>query len=263
MKELSIYEKAKRYDEAIYRAKKMFSEKEVNFLFPELTESEDERIRKVLRERIIRYDPNNEILIKEEGISQRQFLAWLEKQSKITPTEDELEALRMAAYEPTKNWSEKLQSLYEKLAHCEKGEQNPAWSEEDNKKLEQLTGWLYGHVGVLNGGQKKYAEWLSSLKDKTILQPKQEWSEEDEKEVAVLEAYIRSNDWSERHIDRALGIIDELVNKVKSLRPKSRWKPSEEQITWLYRAADDASKDSRMKQILNELLSELKKLREK
>lgn len=46
---------------------------------------------------------------------------------------------------------------------------------------------------------------------------------------------------------------------LKSL--ESRWKPSDEQITWLYRAADDASKDSRMKQILNELLSDLKKLK--
>lgn len=46
---------------------------------------------------------------------------------------------------------------------------------------------------------------------------------------------------------------------LKSL--ESRWKPSDEQITWLYRAADNASKDSRMKQILNELLSDLKKLR--
>lgn len=42
-----------------------------------------------------------------------------------------------------------------------------------------------------------------------------------------------------------------------------KWKPSDEQITWLYRAADNASKDSRMKQVLNELLSDLKKLREK
>lgn len=48
----------------------------------------------------------------------------------------------------------------------------------------------------------------------------------------------------------------------KYLRPQNKWKPSDEQITWLYRAADDASKDSRMKQILNELLSDLKKLRE-
>lgn len=49
------------------------------------------------------------------------------------------------------------------------------------------------------------------------------------------------------------------TNWLKSL--ESRWKPSDEQITWLYRAADDASKDSRMKQVLNELLSDLKKLR--
>lgn len=48
---------------------------------------------------------------------------------------------------------------------------------------------------------------------------------------------------------------------LKSL--ESRWKPSDEQITWLYRAADDASKNSRMKQVLNELLSDLKKLMEK
>lgn len=47
------------------------------------------------------------------------------------------------------------------------------------------------------------------------------WSKEDENEVAVLEAYIRSNDWSERHIDRALGIVDELVNKCKSSKDKN------------------------------------------
>ena len=56
------------------------------------------------------------------------------------------------------------------------------------------------------------------------------WSEEDEKEVAVLEAYIRNKDWSERHIDRALGIVDELVNKVKSLKPqpKQEWNEEDE-----------------------------------
>jgi len=80
MKKLTIEEKAKAYDKAIERAKRMFSEKEVNYLFPEFKESNDEKIRKVLRERIIRYDPNNEILIKEEGISQKQFLDWIERQ---------------------------------------------------------------------------------------------------------------------------------------------------------------------------------------
>lgn len=49
-------------------------------LFPELKENEDERIRKAIRNHIIGYDPNNEILVKEEGISEKQMLAWLEKQ---------------------------------------------------------------------------------------------------------------------------------------------------------------------------------------
>ena len=57
------------------------------------------------------------------------------------------------------------------------------------------------------------------------------WSEEDEKEVTVLEAYIRSKDWSERHIDRALGIVDELVNKVKSLRLQKQCVITEEELS--------------------------------
>ena len=84
---MSIEEKAKRYDEVVAMAKECIThipDEAVNKymlnMFPELKESEDERIRKALRKRIIRYDPNNEILIKEEGISQKQFLAWLEKQ---------------------------------------------------------------------------------------------------------------------------------------------------------------------------------------
>lgn len=94
MKKLSIEEKAIAYDEAIERLRNAFYNnnsrmceeyrnavlKIIEPIFPELAETEDERIRKVLRERIIRYDPNNEILIKEEGISQKQFIAWLEKQ---------------------------------------------------------------------------------------------------------------------------------------------------------------------------------------
>ena len=65
--------------------------------------------------------------------------------------------------------------------------------------------------------------WVVYFKDQDnwkLVEQKSSWSEEDEREVAVLEAYIRTKDWSERHIDRALGIVDELVNKVKFLRPQ-------------------------------------------
>ena len=107
MKELSIEQKAQRYDEALKYAKSALDCLADDYicnhltkddirgmyarLFPEFNESEDERIRKALRERIIRYDPNNEILIKEEGISQKQFLAWIEKQG-----EGHTEALKEA-----------------------------------------------------------------------------------------------------------------------------------------------------------------------
>jgi len=102
--------------------------------------------------------------------------------------------------------------------------QKPAeWSEEDERTYRGLHNLIYSTPYC--NSRKKLSDFLKSLKDR--VQPKQEWSEEDEKEVAVLEAYIRSNDWSDRHIDRALGIVDELVNKVKSIKPQNRWKPTE------------------------------------
>lgn len=88
-----------------------------------------------------------------------------------------------------------------------------------------------------------------------------EWSEEYEKEVAVLEAYIRSNDWTNRHIDRALGIVDKLVNKVKSLKSYTYWKPTEEQIKALCDLNLTGSVSSPEQGILLiELYKELKKL---
>lgn len=86
------YEKA--YNEALERAKSAIKEcgdnkgriTMIESIFPELGENEDERIRKTLREIIIDYDPNNEILIKEVGVSQKQFIAWLEKQGNTNET---------------------------------------------------------------------------------------------------------------------------------------------------------------------------------
>lgn len=112
-----------------------------------------------------------------------------------------------------------------------KVEQTSTWSEEDEKIGKELMDFCIkcsqGHTIVNSQDDfRRWATWLNSLKP----QLKNEWSKEDEREVAVLEAYIRSKDWSERHIDRALGIVDELVNKAKSPRPQNTWKPSDEQM---------------------------------
>lgn len=84
MKELSIEEKAKRYDEALKVLHKydganiMFSQSLKEEMFPELKESEDERIRKELISWIISKIPQCSF---QEHINKlREFVAWLEKQ---------------------------------------------------------------------------------------------------------------------------------------------------------------------------------------
>ena len=62
----------------------MFSEKELNFLFPELAESEDERIRKGIIKSII--DLNSDWL-ELHGVTKEDAIAWLEKKGE-TSTED-------------------------------------------------------------------------------------------------------------------------------------------------------------------------------
>ena len=95
MKELTIEEKAKRYDEAIERAKYWTEGKCVedfddspqnvlNFIFPETKESEDEKIRKWIRRELeSKYVVDN---IVNNKMADKAF-AWLEKQGehKVEP----------------------------------------------------------------------------------------------------------------------------------------------------------------------------------
>jgi len=79
MKELTIEQKAQRYDEAIAKAKRMFSEKELNYIFPELKEeNEDEKIRKAIITFFELQDDNTTYCL----IPKKDILAWLEKQGK-------------------------------------------------------------------------------------------------------------------------------------------------------------------------------------
>ena len=89
---MNTEEKAKAYDEALKRAKAAFdiaADKDlvggvVRTIFPELYESEDERIRKAL------IDGVRQIRCKN-GITQEQMLAYLEKQKEQKPVQSEEE----------------------------------------------------------------------------------------------------------------------------------------------------------------------------
>ena len=139
----------------------------LELIFPELKESEDERIRKEI---ICYFD--REITLSNFGgdiATFKKWIAWLEKQSDISPTKDELEALWIAAYEPTKNWSEKLQSLHEKLTRCEQiPNDKTGWSEEDEDSVDIAIRIIQNGgddcAGILDSG--KALKWLQSLKQR-------------------------------------------------------------------------------------------------
>jgi hypothetical protein len=108
MKELNIEEKAQRYDDAIERAKGVIKQnplmeylkKGIEYIFPELKESEDERIRKELIDFLEHYRLNN-VLDSKTIFLLTDSVAWLEKQgeqSNWKPSKDEMDALYGLAY---------------------------------------------------------------------------------------------------------------------------------------------------------------------
>ena len=89
MKELTIEEKALAYDEAIKRAKDMLDYKEeiraedMRYIFPELKESEDEKIRK----EIINYFKCQSRDEPSRKDIHNKWIAWLEKQGQVKESE--------------------------------------------------------------------------------------------------------------------------------------------------------------------------------
>lgn len=150
-------EKAKAYDEALKRARKLkedpkcvfyeYSPKEgdtiCDYIFPELKESEDERIGKELIE-----------FVKSRGGFKQEYITWLEKQAK----------------------------------------QKSIWNEEDEHRIKLLEALcedkLFESVpnSTMYGEMRKTIDWLNFLRP----QPKQEWSDEDDRIYYSLLADIRT-----------------------------------------------------------------------
>ena len=89
MKELSIEEKAKAYDESLAKAKELYSQhcaewrdEDIEYIFPELKESEDEKIRKALIDgfTVMKESKNCGKTFSNHNIPVSDIIAWLEKQ---------------------------------------------------------------------------------------------------------------------------------------------------------------------------------------
>lgn len=158
------YEKA--YNEALERAKSAIKEcgdnkgriTMIESIFPELGENEDERIRKTLREIIIDYDPNNEILIKEVGVSQKQFITWLEKQGEQNSADSYCKDNCKGFQETGKCYAD---------GECKAkrdAKQNPAWSEEDEKMMQCIH--KYVKASASNFDYENIQIWFRNIKNR-------------------------------------------------------------------------------------------------
>ena len=208
-----------KYEEALERARKGMP---IDEIFPELKESEDERIRTRLIALVEAFG---------QGKYKNEMLAYLEKQKEQ----------KFIDYPHVPGWRKNRDGNKPELKHS----------------VLMLT-----THGVAEGewlGEKWYQyRWSCKLKDNEILywihlsdltqlekedeiiekeQKPAEWSEEDEQ---WLESIIKDYDDSLVKDKDHAAIIEIKIDFLKSLRPQPHWKPSEEQMEALKLACEDA-----------------------
>ena len=263
---MSIEEKARAYDEALERAKELLLGNEhsntirsyFEHIFPELKESEDERIRKALA-KTIKESP----VIGVGEFSKNDMLAYLEKQKDLFESGRGLyyydgEKTIYCGYPATEeNPYDFAMSQQEK----QKEQKLVEWSEEDEKNMATLFEIINCYQRFYDGGvivsavnrreflagMTELSNWLKSLRP----QPKQEWSEKDGKLlrliISILENKLPGKFYRSDEMESGV-YVEELVDFLENLRPSH--KLSEDQICTLgricsnlhLRASDDAPK---------------------
>ena len=221
-------------------------------MFPEMKESEDEKIRKWLIEEIKAthdYDsPTSKKCVDDA-------LAWLEKQKEnpdrvilIGKAKSEKQVVLLAESNGDENIYWDTKSEEDAVSLLEKGlkffgKQNPAeWSKEDEEMriniLQEIANIkdVFPKINI----QPEF-DWLKSLPERFNLQPKQEWSEKDELMRGTC-IYLLEH-------DEVIGPWKNCIAWLKSLKnrgnpPKSNtnspsWKPSEEQMGMLLAVIND------------------------
>lgn len=218
---MTTEEKAKAYDEALEKARMYHDNAKAveeyaavaryENIFPELRESEDERIRKWL---IDYFSLIKETLWIHRDFTCEQILGWLEKQKEhkeLSPMDGNAD-LYFDEWNQQKQNPTKRQCFEEGMRYARRlqKEQKPAeWSKEDETIIEGACNALevYGHT--------KLASRLKSIRP----QSKQEWSEKDKKNLnyclRALSGFASEDAYNAKKF-------------LKSLRPS--WKPSDEQM---------------------------------
>lgn len=274
------YKEALNWMRNIYPTLAGSDKEDAEHYFPELNESEDERVRKTLIEALKTAKTVGELkFILPEPI-RAECIAYLEKQKeqkkslseKFRPdfpavadfieSVDELEknraieiledylkwAVSESEEECSYTWNELANAI--KLGICAMKEQKP------NIELIQKSWYMEGYHDCEFGYEPRWIiktgeggpRYEENPKYRQIMEQKPaEWSEEDENMLWNIISIVGES----KSIQ-----ADEMLDWLKSLRPQSHWKPSKEQMKALW----DAYKGGKEQEPLRELIEQLKKL---
>lgn len=248
----------KMYNEAQERAKRILcnlpegaaSISDIENIFPELRESEDERIRKAIIKSI-----EEDSSVYEQEVSKEQMLAYLEKQKELPFVKDVVPGL------PGLYFYDGERMHFQGNPATEENPYDFAMSQQEKQKEQKYIGlsetdkfFLEGVANVLVDNEyKDAAKRLRDLSESLYLQPKAGWSEEDERLMKTSISFLK--DFADTGWENAVECIDWL----KYLRPS--WKPTYEQMEALRKAvnklADTEVADSVRLSIMYDHLKEL------
>lgn len=252
------YKEALEWIHSIYPTMQGADKEDAEHYFPELKESEDEKWRNWLIGHLKGYINQTDDKYAEVC---KKAIAWLEKQGEkqdtVTPQWmiDFLEDHRRhfgtpMDYDEKQETDGKMLAVIKWLEGNPQLEQKPAWSEEDEQMIQDIIEAMQDIIEAIGtqydvSDYKEMVDWLKSLKDRVQLQPKQEWSEEDEKMLNGIIEEIRpfgecpdypTDEDKEYYYGRT-----KMIDWLKSLKPQNRWKPSEEQMSMLLAVLNDSN----------------------
>lgn len=275
MKELSIEEKAKRYDESLERARKFATDLpngrndrlyhvwDLESIFPELIESEDKRMIKSIT-RLVKafYDVN---FPTPEGFERKDIFAWLKKRSKQET--NELDILSAKKGDILSNGTIVL--IVDSIEEFEGKPIINSWYFTDSEKFygkgtSKCDRWEVDGFRTATKAECNYllkmmsdAGYVWDINKLELMEIEQTpaWNEEDENHIIgimqVIDGAIKYNVVSHKTGDMQ-------INWLKSLKDRFTWKPSEDQMNILFKYAEQNNYDG---SVLTSLYQDLKKIK--
>ena len=263
-------DKAKRYDEALERAKKLYEQgtitESLSYVFPELKESEDEKIRKAIHIYFDWLDGRKDYAPKGK-YTIRDMIAWLEKQGEQDPYNG------VSFKYNGHTWGmcardNGVDILLDRqlIKHLEKqGEQKQDPCEHCADK--RLNCHNFPCVKKRAFEQGKSA--LEVINEENVdnannVEQNPSWSEEDKE---ILKISVENLTELKDRFGKDYGRVGDCINWLKSIKDRCTWRPSDEQmeafenfVRGIWESCYDSPYENNTK-LLYSLLEDLKKLK--